>query len=376
MNESTFTPQTSGDQPTVRLALDVMGSDLGVPEMVAGATQAAIAFGSSVHLTLVGRESEIKAALDAQSVRPSTIDIVHATEEVLMTDSPAEAVRKDGTSVAVGLHLKKTGAVDAFVSPGNTGAVMAGSLLVLGRIPGVNRPAICAIFPTRTEKTTLLLDVGANSACKPINMVQFGALGAVYAEQMHGVTRPRVGLLSIGEERSKGNELIVASHELFEQSNLNFAGNVEGRDILSGELDVVVTDGFTGNVVLKFAESIEPFLTSRIRRQVSTNMFSRVGAFMMYPFLQRLRRTFDYSEAGGAPLLGIEGVVMICHGSSSSKAIKSALNMAVRMVRTGVIARTRDAMRRTDALQGVVATKPLFSQSSATTAVIMEGAAS
>lgn len=330
--------------PPARLALDVMGSDHGSAGIVEGGALAALGFGARAHITLVGHTGQIEAALNSLEQRPENISIHHAEAEITMDDSPSDAVRRPDTSVAVGLKLLKSGKVDAFMSPGNTGAVMAGSLLSLGRISGVNRPAICALFPTKDFRTCPVLDVGANTSCKPINLLQFAALGSAYVSAMEGIESPTVGLLSIGEERSKGNDLSVKSHELLEKSPLNFIGNVEGRDILSGEVDLVVTDGFTGNILLKFAESIAPFLTSRIRHQVSTNIFSRLGAGLMSPFLGRLRRAFDYAESGGAPLLGINGLVFICHGGSSPRAIKNALGLVCRMVEKGVIAAMRKEM--------------------------------
>lgn len=312
---------------------------------------AALEYGAGVHITLVGDQRQISEGLNRLERRPANISVQHAEHEVMMSDSPAEAVRRPNTSVAVGLKLQKAGEVDAFVSPGNTGAVMAGALLVLGRISGVNRPAICALFPTRNFRTRPVLDVGANTTCKAINILQFAAMGSAYVSAMYGVKSPRVGLLSIGEERSKGNELIVQSHKLLEESHLNFAGNVEGRDILSGDTDVVVTDGFTGNILLKFAESIAPFLTARIRHQVSTNIFSRIGAGLMSPFLGRLRRAFDYAESGGAPLLGIDGAVYICHGSSSPRAVKNALGLTKQMVEKKTVQKIREVMKNSDILR-------------------------
>lgn len=334
-----------------RIALDVMGSDTGPDGIVEGGVMVAREFASEVEIVLVGRESEIRASLAKLTDVPDSVSVVHADHEILMTDAAADAVRREGTSVAVGLQLHKSGEVDGFVSTGNTGAVMAGALLTLGRIPGVNRPAISALFPTKdVNRMATVLDVGANAQCKPVNLVQFAALGSAYVSAMHHIEKPKVGLLSIGEERSKGNELIFESHKMLERSTLNFVGNIEGRDILSGEIDVVVTDGFTGNIVLKFAESIAPFLTTRIRHQVSTNIFSRFGALLMYPFLRRLRKAFDYAEAGGAPLLGINGVTMICHGTSSPLAIKNGVAMVLQMVQTRVLEKSRQVMKENDLL--------------------------
>jgi glycerol-3-phosphate acyltransferase PlsX len=314
-------------------ALDVMGTDAGPATIIRGAVDAARGCSDVCKIVLVGRSDVIKAELERYHDLPPNIDLHHAPEEVTMHDSPADAVRRRDTSIAEAIHLHRDGAVDAVISPGNTGAVMGTAMLNLGRLRGVKRPAIASFFPTVEMRPTIVLDVGANSDCKPLNLYQFGVMGSIVANHMFRVDRPRIGLLSIGEERSKGNDLILEAHALLEgNKSLNFIGNIEGRDILMGKVEVVVTDGFVGNVVLKFAESVEGFLTSSIRRQVSSNIFSRFGALLMSPFLRRLRNTFDYAEVGGAPLLGINGVCIICHGESSSKAIRQAIKVAREIV--------------------------------------------
>lgn len=317
----------------VKLALDVMGTDNGPGAIIAGGIEAARDFGNDTTITLVGKSDMIADELKKYSDLPGNLDIHHADGEVHMTDSPAEAVRRRDTSISELIRLHREGTVQAVVSPGNTGAVMGTAMLRLGRLREVKRPAIASFFPSVDGGTTVVLDVGANSDCRPLNLYQFAIMGSIVSGDMFDNNRPRIGLLSIGEERSKGNDLIVETHRRLEENKyLNFVGNIEGRDILMGKVDVVVTDGFVGNVVLKFAESIEEFLTTSIRRQVSTNIFSRVGALLMYPFLRRLRGTFDYSKTGGAPLLGINGVCIIAHGNSSSKAILGALRVAREMV--------------------------------------------
>ncbi|MFQ5453494.1 MAG: phosphate acyltransferase PlsX, partial [Candidatus Zixiibacteriota bacterium] len=235
------------------------------------------------------------------------------------------------SSISVGVMQVKNNVAEAFVSPGNTGAVMATSLLTLGRIEGVSRPAITALFPTSAGKPTVVLDVGANTDCKPLHLSQFAVMGSVYASVVLKIEYPRVGLVSIGEERSKGNELIFNAQELLKGSKINYVGNIEGRDLLSGTVDVAVTDGFTGNILLKFAESIKPMLVKSMLRQIQTNIFSRIGAMLLLPFLRRMRSTFDYAESGGAPLLGVNGIVIICHGSSNSRAITNAVMIAYEM---------------------------------------------
>ncbi len=328
----------------ITVALDVMGADVCPESIMEGGLQAVAQKGTALKLVFVGKVEVINDFVKTRKDLPANIVIENAPHAVAMSDSATEGVRKKTSSIAVGLTMQKNGRADAFVSAGNTGAVMASSILILGRIEGVNRPAIVSFFPTLHGKPTLVLDVGANVDCKPNHLFQFGLMGSIYASLMGGRTSPRVGLLSIGEERSKGNEAVLATHELFEKSDLNFVGNVEGRDILTGEVDVVATDGFVGNAILKFAESVEGFLTKSIKHQIETNIFSRLGAGLLSPFLGRLRRTFDYSEYGGAPLLGIDGVSIICHGSSSPKAIKNAVIVAMEMVRHRIADNIRDEL--------------------------------
>ncbi len=317
----------------LRLALDVMGTDSGPGIIISGGVEAARQYGPSVTIVLVGRGEIIEAELKMLRDLPGNLEIHHAEEEVSMHDSPADAVRRKKTSIAEAIRLHKEGLVDAVVSPGNTGAVMGTAMLNLGRLREVKRPAIASFFPAIDKRWVVFLDVGANVDCKPIHLYQFAIMGSIVSGHMFDYERPRIGLLSIGEEKSKGNELVLETHALLKKNTaLNFTGNIEGRDILMGKADVIVSDGFVGNIVLKFAESIEGYLTHSIRRQVSSNLFSRVGAMLMSPFLRRLRNMFDYAEYGGAPLLGINGVCIICHGGSSSKAIRQGLMVAREMV--------------------------------------------
>jgi glycerol-3-phosphate acyltransferase PlsX len=338
----------SNSDTVITVALDVMGADAGPESIMEGGLQAAVDKGNALKLVFVGKVEVINDFIKKQKIIPSNVTIENAAHAVAMSDTATDGIRKKTSSIAVGLTMQKEKRADAFVSAGNTGAVMASSILILGRIEGVSRPAIISFFPTVRRKPTLVLDVGANVDCKPTHLFQFGLMGSIYASLMGGRTSPRVGLLSIGEERSKGNEAVLATHELFDKSDLNFIGNVEGRDVLTGEVDVIATDGFSGNILLKFAESVEGFLTQQIRHQIQTNLFSRVGAALLSPFLRRLRRTFDYSEHGGAPLLGVDGVSIICHGSSSPKAIKNAVIVAMEMVRHRIAANIREELAITN----------------------------
>jgi glycerol-3-phosphate acyltransferase PlsX len=260
------------------------------------------------------------------------IEIVHAAEVVDMDESPATATRrKRDSSISVAMKLHRQGEVDAVVSAGNTGAAMGAALVRLGRIPGVSRPAIATLLPT-AGGATLMVDVGANPDCQPHNLVEFGLMGSLYAEHVFDIPEPSVGLLSNGEESGKGTDVVVEANKLFSETDLHFIGNIEGKDILTGEANVVVCDGFTGNIILKFTEGIISLLTAGLKRGLSKSPLSRVGALLMTPVFQQLKKELDYEEYGGAPLLGINGVVIICHGGSSAKAIRNAIKVAGRIV--------------------------------------------
>ncbi len=263
-----------------------------------------------------------------------------------MEESPSTALRrKRESSIAVGLDMQSRGEADAFVSAGNTGAVMAAALTTLGRIEGISRPAIVTLWPTQ-DLPCVVLDVGANADCKPQHLFQFALMGQTYARDVLGREWPRVGLLSIGEEPSKGNELTIRTHALLAGSDrLNFVGNVEGRDVLRGAVDVVVCDGFTGNVLLKFGESLVDFLTGAVRREARASLRARLGALLMRSAFASMRRRLDYAEQGGAPLLGVDGIVIICHGSSSGKAIHNAIRAADRSVERDLRRRIAQTVR-------------------------------
>jgi len=328
-----------------------MGADLGPLPAVAGAVSYLQTPGNENDaIVLVGDEpvlTEHLAQISAASTLP--ISIAHADETVGMGMNATEALRKKNSSIAVAMRMQKEGLVSAVVSAGHTGAVMATAVLTLGRIPGVSRPAIAATFPNTHDSGTLVIDVGANVDVKPENLLQFAMMGASYSEDILKVRSPKVGLLSIGEERSKGNELVLAGYDLLKSGPFNFIGNVEGRDVLEGKCDVVVCDGFIGNVILKFAESVKVLLETKIRRQISSNLFSKTGAILMGPFLRRMRRSLDYAEYGGAPLLGINGNCVIGHGKSSEKAIRNAIRGAAEMISTNVTGHIQKRIEKSSA---------------------------
>ena len=312
---------------------------------VEGAVAAARELGSTV--ILVGNEVVLRDHLARHDVRGLAMTVRHAPEAVEMGENPMSALRKKKrSSIRIGLEMVKKGEAEAFVSAGNTGAVMATALVVLGPLPGVERPAIAVVVPTVTHQA-VLLDVGANVDCKPRHLVQFAIMGNVYARDILGQTRPRVGLLSIGEEESKGNELTREAFKAMEEEHsLNFIGNVEGRDVFSGIADVVVCDGFIGNVALKISEGLVETIFSLLREELKKDLRARVGSFLLVPTFRRFKRRIDSSEYGGAPLLGVNGVCMISHGRSTGKAIRNAIRAAEGCVNIQVIAHIREGVAR------------------------------
>jgi len=320
----------------IRVALDAMGGDYAPQAVVEGAVLALQEAGDRIDLVLVGEQEEIASELNNSKIPIPSIDIKHAPQSISMEEQAIEVMRrKKDSSIAIGMNLLKEKKVDAFVSGGNTGVVMATALFKLGRIEGVSRPAIASFLPSE-KGIVVVLDVGANADCKPQNLYQFASMGSIYTNYVLKVKKPKIGLLSIGEEKTKGNELIIDTHKLLTGSRLNFVGNVEGRDVLKGTCDVVVCDGFVGNIVLKFAESIDGFLVSLVRKRVKESLLFRFGAFILKVSLRDLKKSLDYAEYGGAPLLGVDGVCIICHGESSPKAIKNAIRLACNMVKNEV----------------------------------------
>ncbi|HET9326546.1 MAG TPA: phosphate acyltransferase PlsX [Candidatus Eisenbacteria bacterium] len=327
--------------PIPHIGIDAMGGDHGASVVVQGVALALREMPGRFRVTLIGDESEIQKALKHEGADKLRVELVHASEKIDMAEKAAAAARKSTSSLAVMAQLHKEGKLDAIFSAGNTGAVVATALLSLGRLESVSRPALAAFIPNAAGGC-VVLDVGANSSCKASYLVQFAHMGAVYARYLLGRENPRVGLLSIGEEDTKGNELIFEALPLLRRAaHLNFVGNVEGRDVFRGSCDVVVADGFTGNVVLKTAEGVAELLFRRIRAEVSGDPLAMAGTFLMRPALRRLMRQLDWEEHAAAPLLGVNGVCFVGHGSSSPKAIRSA----IRTVTTFVEQRVNEHIR-------------------------------
>ena len=314
-----------------RIALDAMGGDYAPGEVVLGAVQAARELGIGV--LLVGPESQLEKELSQRDTAGLDLEIVHTDQVIGMDEHPAEAVRaKPRNSITLAHELVRDGRAAGAVSAGNSGAVLAAAMFTLKRIRGVERPAFGGVVPADGGRQTLILDMGANTDCKPSYLLQFALMGSVYMQSVFHVNSPRIGLLSIGEEETKGDQLTQQAHQLIKAgakvSRLNFTGNVEGRDINSGVVDVVVCDGFVGNVVLKLSEGLARMLLSTIRKELTAGPLTTVGAVLAKPAFDRVRKQLDYEEYGGVPVLGVNGVSIISHGRSKAKAIKNALRVA------------------------------------------------
>ena len=314
----------------MRIALDAMGTDRHPAVEVEGAVQALRDLPGDFEILLIGDRERIVAELEHWPDAPrARIDVIDAPDVIRPGEAAASAVRrKPKSSIVVGLKMQREGAADAFVSAGSTGAVMAASLFLLGSLRGIDRPAIATILPT-ASLPCLLIDSGANVDCRPSHLLQFARLGGIYVEDVWRRARPRVGLLNIGEEPEKGNELSIEAHRMLRESDLNFVGNIEGRDIIRGVCDVLVTDGFAGNVLLKFYEAVTGFMHGLLGAELSNAQIALD--------LDALFRAFDYTEYGGAPLLGVNGVSIICHGGSPPRAIRNALRVARQAVETKMV---------------------------------------
>jgi glycerol-3-phosphate acyltransferase PlsX len=332
----------------VRVALDAMGGDKAPAETVLGAVQAAREYNIGVYL--VGREKSIQAELAKHDTSGLDLPIIHTDEVIEMDDHPANAVRtKKNASMTIALQQVRDGNALGAVSAGNSGAMMAASLFTLKRLPGVSRPALGGVFPTKTG-TCLVIDLGANADCKPEYLQQFALMGSIYMERIFHINTPRVGLLANGEEETKGNQLVIETHQLLKASattlGLNFIGNVEGRDIPTGDVDVVVCDGFVGNIVLKLSEGLSETLIGLIREQMTSTMMSKLAAAVLRPGLRKVFKRLDYAEYGGVPLLGIDGSAIVAHGRSNAKAIKNALRVARQTQETGVATAIADGLAK------------------------------
>lgn len=325
------------------IVLDAMGSDTYPDPEIEGAIQAARDFGEEI--ILVGNEAVLTPKLKAQNVGNEKIRLVHAPDVLEMTDKPVDGTKKKPlNSMAVGLGLVKNGEGSAFVSAGNTGGVVFNALRTLGRIKGVQRPALFPILPTRAGRA-ILVDSGANSDCRPEFLLEFAIMGSIYSEKVLKVERPRIGLLSNGEEDGKGNELVKAAHPLLASSSLNFVGNVEPKEVYQGLVDVVVTDGFTGNVFIKSSEAVGKLLLEVLRAELESNLVWKLGAGLARPAFRKVRAMLNPEDIGAAILLGVDGLVFVGHGRSNAKAIYSALRFAREVAHANLLETIRDTIQ-------------------------------
>jgi glycerol-3-phosphate acyltransferase PlsX len=337
----------------MRIAVDAMGGDFGPKATVPGALRAAQDL--DVDILLVGLESAIRRELGRQESQASRLTIVDAPEEIGMGEGILSFRKKKASSIRVGAQLVKDGRADAFVSMGNTGAVVYISRDVLGALKGVDRPALALLVPG-VDGQTLLLDVGANANCQPHNLVQFALMGKIFMEAVVGLKDPRIGLMSIGEEKGKGNDLVKEAFDRLQVAPLRFIGNVEGKDLFSGAADVVVSDGFTGNVALKVTEGVVQSVLSMARHEITKNIFAKLGYLLMKRHLKKIYKKVDYSEFGGAQLLGVDGVCIIGHGRSNPTAVRSAIALAREFVANRVQEKIQaEILRYEQALRGAMA---------------------
>ena len=336
----------------MKIAVDAMGGDYAPEEVVLGAIEAVKSY--SLDVVLVGDTNKIKEVLNRYGAKDNShLSIVHASQVIDMGEHPAQAIRKKkDASIVVATQRVKDGACDAVVAPGSTGAAVTAALLGLGRIKGIERPCIATPIPSK-KGITVLLDSGANANSKPKHLVEGAIMGSHYAKYILGVGKPTVGLLNIGEEASKGNELAQATYPLLEKlKTISFYGNVEGRDIPKGTVDVVVCDGFVGNVILKFGEGMAMFIIRLVKDTIKSSGFiAKLGALAVYPALRTLKKRLDFTEYGGAPLLGVDGSFIICHGSSKAKAIKNAIRVAGELAQQDVVGHIRKSIEEEEVEQ-------------------------
>jgi glycerol-3-phosphate acyltransferase PlsX len=319
----------------MRIVLDAMGGDHAPEVAVEGGVMAAREYGTEV--VLVGPQAVIEAELAKHDTAGLSLPVVHASQVIEMTDEPSMAARrKKDSSMVVGMNLVKNGEADAFTTAGNSGGALAAALFRLGRIKGIKRPALSTVFPTR-KGLCFISDVGANTDCKPVYLLQFGIMGSAYADRVLGIPNPRVGIVSTGEEEGKGSILVKEAFKLLKESDLNFIGNVEGKDIPAGLADVVVTDGFSGNIVIKLSEGVVSLLMRVMEEEIKKRPAAVLGALLAKSALLEVKSRLDYSEYGGAPLLGVDGVVIVGHGRSNAKAIKNMVRVGKEAVEKGML---------------------------------------
>ncbi len=320
----------------MRIIVDGMGGDNAPGAIVEGAVLASERIRDDIYI--IGKEDEISAELAKYDFDESRMKVIPASQVIENEEAPVRAVRtKKDSSIVKGINMVKNGDADLFISAGNSGALMAGGLFILGRIPGIDRPAIASTYPILGKGVSMLVDSGANSECKPRNLLEFGIMGSIYMDKVIGIDKPRVGLVNIGAEENKGSTLTKAAYDLLDKSDVNFIGNVEGRDIPLGACDVIVCDGFVGNIILKLTEGLALSLSGRMKKQFTDGVKAKFGSLILMDKLKGLRKDFDYSEYGGAPILGVKGPVVKMHGSSNANGVMNSIIKAVPYAKEGVV---------------------------------------
>lgn len=323
----------------MKIGIDAMGGDHAPSEIVKGAIEALKE--TDAEVVLYGDETAISSVLSQLTYDKNRVSIKHTSERIENDDKPVQAIRrKKDASMVVGLNDLKEKSLDAFVSAGNTGALLAGALFKVGRIKGIDRPAICTVYPTMNG-ASVLVDAGANAECKVNNLLEFAFMGDLYAQKIIGISNPKIGLANIGAEETKGTPLYIQTHEALKKMPLNFVGNVEGRDIPNGVVDVIVADGFTGNIILKLTEGVALSLMKGLKESILSNFKGKLGGMLLKGNLKSFKKKLDYTEYGGAPMLGVEGLVVKAHGSSNAKALKNAVIYADKGAKSGLV----DAIR-------------------------------
>jgi glycerol-3-phosphate acyltransferase PlsX len=318
-----------------------MGGDYGPKEIVNGCIDS-LDKTEDFDILLIGDLKKIKEVIGNRKFDESRLEILHADEVITNEDVPTKAIKtKKNSSMVVGFNLLKEKKGDAFISAGNSGALMTGALLILGRIKGVDRPAFAPILPTKNGGA-MLIDAGLNTVCKPINYLQFGVIGSIYMKEMFNIENPKVGLLNVGSEQRKGNELLKQAYEILANSHLNFVGNIEGNDLPEGKVNVAVCDGFVGNVLLKFLEGVGTFIFGALKKMYTKNVFSKLSALIVKKEFNAFRKGLDADEYGGTPILGVDGIVFKCHGNSKAKAVKNAIIKAHDFATTSVLRQIKE----------------------------------
>lgn len=327
----------------MKIILDGMGGDNAPEEIVKGAVEASQLI--SDEIVIVGQEDLIKQELGKYKFDENKISIVHASEVIENEDTPVRAVRrKKDSSMVVGINMIKNGEGDLFISAGNTGALMAGSLFNLGRIQGIDRPALGSVYPILGSEPSLLVDAGANSECKPNNLLEFAMMGSIYMDKVIGRTNPRVGLVNLGVEENKGSTLTKAAYELLDKSHMNFVGNVEAREVPRGACDVIVCDGFVGNVILKLTEGLALNIMELLKSKFTDGVKAKIGAMFLLDKMKEIKSEFDYTEYGGAPILGVKGPVVKMHGSSNANAVKNTILKGIPFAKENVVGTISEAV--------------------------------